>query len=267
MNKGRWIFVVLLVALPLGALPPIAISEEVEIENVLLVTLDGLRWQELFGGAESRLIHKEIGKVKDVDAIRKKFWHEDPIERRKLLMPRFWRLILQQGQLFGSPDHESSAVVKNKKNFSYPGYNELLSGAVDLTIDSNDKKYNENVTVLEWLNRMPEFKGKIAAFCSWDVFPFIINDKRSGVYVDAGWQPLEIFETDEARNAYRLMEQQLPRYWPNVRYDAFTHRGALEYLKVKFPRVSYTWRSAKPMTGLTTVDTICISNLPRRAIK
>ena len=44
------------------------------------------------------------------------------------------------------------ARVTNGHNFSYPGYNELLSGRADPRIDSNDKKPNPNVTVLEWLD-------------------------------------------------------------------------------------------------------------------
>lgn len=215
------------------------LAQDATIDNVILVTLDGLRWQELFSGAESKLIDKDIGKVRDVGGIRKKFWHKDPVQRRKLLMPRFWQMIENEGQVFGSPDHDSTTSVKNKLHFSYPGYNELLCGCPDPKIISNSKTYNKNVTVLEWLNQMPEFKDRVAAFCSWDVFPFIINDKRSGVYVNAGWQRLEIFENDAALKSYSMMESQLPRYWNNVRYDAFTYRGAVEYLKVIKPRVLY----------------------------
>ena len=44
--------------------------------------------------------------------------------------------------------------------FSYPGYNETLSGAADPRVDSNDKVPNPNVTVLEWLNGRPGFKAR-----------------------------------------------------------------------------------------------------------
>jgi hypothetical protein len=39
-------------------------------------------------------------------------------------------------------------AVTNGKKFSYPGYNEILTGSGDPRIDSNDKKPNRNVTVL-----------------------------------------------------------------------------------------------------------------------
>ena len=61
----------------------------------------------------------------------------------------------------------SVAKVTNGLNFSYPGYNETFCGFPDPRMDSNDKRANPNVTVLEWLHRMPSFRGRIAAFTSW----------------------------------------------------------------------------------------------------
>ena len=37
--------------------------------------------------------------------------------------------------------------MTNGKKCSYPGYNEIFTGAPDPRIDSNDKKPNPNVTV------------------------------------------------------------------------------------------------------------------------
>jgi arylsulfatase A-like enzyme len=70
------------------------------------------------------------------------------------------------------------------------------------------------------------------------VFPFIINDRRSRVYVNAGWAPLEY--GDEATIAeLNAIARDLPRNWAGVRYDAITFRGALEHLKAEKPRVLY----------------------------
>ena len=38
-------------------------------ENVILFMTDGLRWQEVFGGAEKILLDKENGGVEDVEAL------------------------------------------------------------------------------------------------------------------------------------------------------------------------------------------------------
>ncbi len=68
----------------------------------------------------------------------------------------------------------------------------LLTGkADDERINSNDKMNNPNVTILEKLNKSAAYEGKVAAFGSWDVFPYIINEHRSGVPVNSGFEKAE----------------------------------------------------------------------------
>jgi hypothetical protein len=218
-----------------------------ESQNVVLVTIDGLRWQEVFGGADERLISDDGG-VKDVPAAKQRFLRENRKANRETLMPFFWSVIAAQGVVYGDPEHRSTAVLSNTLHFSYPGYSELLTGFFDPRIDSNAKKYNENITVLEWFNQKPEFNGRVAAFCSWDVFPYIINDRRSGVVVNAGWQPTATLldPNDEAVAAARQqlvqldqLAEQVPRVWPGVRFDYFTFKAAETYFKAMRPRVLY----------------------------
>lgn len=208
-------------------------------ENVLLITFDGLRWQELFSGADESFIDAEFGGVKDVDGTRERFWRSTPEERRCELLPFFWSTVAVEGRIYGDPDRDCTARVSNGRNFSYPGYNELLAGFADERIDSNAKRNNENVTVLEWLHGLERFRGRVAAFCCWDVFPFIINEQRSGIPVNAGWQPLALGGTPPELAALDAISHEIPRMWPGERYDYFTFRGALEHLCSHKPRVMY----------------------------
>jgi hypothetical protein len=214
-------------------------AADAQTENVILVTLDGLRWQEVFQGADERLLNRESGGVRDVAAMRQRFWAETSVERRTRLMPFFWETIAVRGQVFGDPEQRSAARVTNGRYFSYPGYNELLSGHADPRIDSNDKRPNDNVTVLEWLHRQPQYHGRIAAFTSWDVFPYILNAQRSGMYVNAGWQDLEVADDAVRVGQLNRLGRELPHYWDGVRYDVFTMEGALAYLRQRLPRVLY----------------------------
>ncbi len=215
--------------------------------NVILITVDGLRWQEVFGGSDLSLMEKEAGGVKDVPALKERFHRSTPEESRSVLMPFFWGTLAQQGIIFGNPEHESKAVVTNGRNFSYPGYSEILCGFADPAIDSNAKKNNSNVTVLEWIGQKPGFENSVAAFCSWDVFPFIINETRSGIPVNAGWEPLATdttlqlqgTETEKALRALDEISSEIPRYFPEVRYDFVTFRATEEYVRVKKPRLLY----------------------------
>ena len=45
-------------------------------ENVFLIISDGLRWQEVFNGADEVLMDPANGGVKNTNALRKAFWRE-----------------------------------------------------------------------------------------------------------------------------------------------------------------------------------------------
>lgn len=210
-----------------------------QTQNVILVTIDGLRWQEVFRGAEERLISESDGGVKDVKATTEAFWRSDLEDRRRTLMPFVWDVIAREGQLLGNRDRGSQARVLNNQHFSYPGYQEVLCGYPDERVTSNDKIPNANITVLEWLSRRPEIGPRVAIFGSWDTFPAIINDQRSGLPINAGWQPLEVARDPQTLVEINRLVSELPRMWAGVRFDAITAWGAREYFLVKHPRLLY----------------------------
>jgi len=210
-----------------------------QTENIFIITFDGLRWQELFTGADSLLID-DSGYVKNPEKLIGQFWHEDPLKRREMLMPFFWNTIATQGQLYGNRKHGNKVDCTNKMWFSYPGYNEILCGfADDEQINSNKKIPNPNATVLEYFNRQANLKGKVAAFCSWDVFPFIINEERSGVPVNAGFDRAAGSGLTDKEVLLNALITQIRGPWGSVRLDPFTHHYAMEYILKNKPRVVY----------------------------
>jgi len=207
-------------------------------QNVVLVTFDGFRWQEVFTGADSSLM-KQQKVLKDENSM-EKYWRPETTDRRKILLPFLWNTVSTQGQIHGNRIGGSNVNVTNKQWFSYPGYQEILAGfADDVTITSNDKFYNPNETVLEFINKMPGFNGKVAAFTSWDVFPFIINDERSGILVSAGEVPATTTPLTEREVLLNQLMPATPNMIHEVRLDAFTFYYGLEYMKKSKPRVLY----------------------------
>ena len=87
-------------------------------QRVIFVTVDGYRWQEVFSGADSLLIGNN-------EQLKKNYWKTTPEERRALLMPFTWSKIAHDGLLIGNRWKGCRMQVKNKMQFSYPGYNEL----------------------------------------------------------------------------------------------------------------------------------------------
>src|SRR5450755_3129865 len=145
-----------------------SLSQPLKTRNVVLIVADGLRWQEIFTGAEEDLMNDKVGGIwAKPEALRKDFWREDAQQRRETLFPFLWGTVAKQGQIFGDRNKGSDAHVSNGQAFSYPGYNEMLTGHPDPKIDSNEFGPNPNVTVFEWLNNMPEFRGKVAVYGTW----------------------------------------------------------------------------------------------------
>lgn len=212
-----------------------------KVDNVVLITLDGLRWQELFGGAaDSMLVNKDLLKYKYLnDSLQKKFLHKSKIKNRASLMPFFWNTIAKEGVIYGNRWEKNKVNLTNRFWFSYPGYNEILTGFSDPEVDSNKKKYNKNKTILEILNENPEYAGRVAAFGSWDVFPYIINDKRSKVPVNAGFRKAEGELLTTTEQLLNKMQDEVSGPWDGVRLDAFTHNYMIEYMKKNHPRVVY----------------------------
>ena len=208
---------------------------QTKTENIVLVTIDGLRWQEIFGGADSTLL-KNKNYTKNLEGTSASFWNDNLDTRRNMLFPFLWKVVSQNGQIHGNRNAGSKVNVANPYQFSYPGYNEMLTGFPDITVNSNDKVMNKNTNVLEFINQQKSFKGKVAVFSTWDVFPYIVNEPRSGVYVNADVDTLKF---DNA-NLKLINDMQFLTPRPiDVRPDVITYMAAREYFKAYHPKVLY----------------------------
>ncbi len=208
-------------------------------KNIVIVTLDGLRWQEVFKGADSVLANrKEYNN--EAEGINKRFIAQTPDERRKKLLPFFWSTLTENGQIYGNRDLGNRAEVSNTYKFSYPGYSELFTGYADTAVNSNDKVYNPNTNVLEYLNKQKGFQGKVIAFTSWDVFPYILNDKRSGFIVNSGVSNLKLDGMSDRLKLLNELQHQSPGFVSeDMRLDAITYQFGKQYMIDHKPRVLY----------------------------
>ncbi|MEO6134940.1 MAG: alkaline phosphatase family protein [Ginsengibacter sp.] len=210
-------------------------SAQLKTENLVIVTLDGMRWEEVFGGADSALL-KNKNFTRDSAGSSSKFWDENIAVRRKKLFPFLWSTVATKGQLYGNHWVGNNVNNANRYKFSYPGYNEIFTGYPDTLVNSNDKIANKNINVLEFMNQQKGYKGKVAAFSSWDVFPYILNKERSGIYVNSDTDSLP-YSTDK----FKLMAdiQSLTTRPLGVRPDVLTYFSAKEYMKEMKPKVLY----------------------------
>lgn len=232
---------VLLTAVIFGGLvsPASALAQELKTQNVFLITTDGLRWQEVFSGADEQLLNKPDGGIDNVDQIKAAYWRETPEERRKALLPFFWTTIAKEGQIFGNQDKGSIVQITNTMKFSYPGYNEILTGFADPAITSNNKIPNQNMTVLEWLHRKPAFDGKVAAYSGWDVTPFIINRERCEFPVMGGWEPVPDPEPNDVQKMINELIADTTPHHPSELTDSILYQAARAHIIRHQPRVMF----------------------------
>jgi hypothetical protein len=156
-----------------------------------------------------------------------------------VLLPFIWGTVAKQGQLWGNRDKGSEVRVFNGHNFSYPGYNELLTGYADLKIDSNDKILNANTNVFEWLNTRPAFQGRVAAAVNWDVLAWILNAPRGGFPVWSAWAVPEGTRRLDVPEALSEMAERSRTVWPNVILDTFVGYAAKHAVRTVKPRAMY----------------------------
>lgn len=210
-------------------------------ERAILVSLDGVRCQEMFQGLDPEVwqAQNEGKDIKTTD-LYQKLWAETPEERRLKLMPFFWGVLMKEhGAIVGNRFNGSVMKLTNRHRFSYPGYSEMLTGqANDAVIKSNDKIQNPTPTVLDFLRdelKLP--RERVAAFASWDVFNWIVTSRAGSLVANSGFQAYE--HPDPEIRKLSDLQFHTPTPWNSVRHDIYTFRFAMAHLKTHRPPVLY----------------------------
>jgi hypothetical protein len=215
-------------------------QEHAKTKNVVVILIDGYRWQELFKGAEFDLLNNKKYNAGDSLHRMKKYWSDDLIERRKKLMPFTWNHIAENGQLYGNRDLGNKVNVANPYWVSYPGRAEVLSGFVDTAINSNEYPNNPNMNVLAFLNKQKGFTDKVVTFACWDATGRCINPEKFGLIVNVPWQDIKGDHLTEAEELANEMQHFFPKVFGyEERLDASVYALAKAYIKAKHPKVTY----------------------------
>jgi hypothetical protein len=210
--------------------------------HVVLITLDGVRTEEIFGGLDEAVLRSTMtdSRIEETDAWRR-YWAPTPQERRRRLMPFFWGTLMREhGAIAGNRSIGSTSKVKNRHRFSYPGYAEILTGvAHDERIASNDNVRNPFVTVLEFARTKLQLPPTaVATFGSWETFRWIVQHEDGATTVNAGMQAYDLVDREDVRtlSAFQFLTQPP---WSGARFDAYTLRFARAHLEQFRPRVLY----------------------------
>ena len=204
-------------------------------ERVVIVTIDGMRWQEIFGGMDQKLLNSEKY-THEPEELVKAYQNDDKKIERAKLFPFLWNTIAKDGQIYGNRDEKNFVNIANTAKFSYPGYNELFTGYPDPNIVDNKEVYNPNENVFEFIQKQKGYAKQVAVFATWNKFHYILNDKRNGLLVNTTG---DAFKFKGAQ--FKLLDdlQFLSTQPIGYRPDIFTYGAAREYLKTFKPKVLY----------------------------
>jgi hypothetical protein len=208
--------------------------------NLIIITTDGFRWQEVFNGMNFDIANQSKFNHGDSSYIYKKYGANTISERQKLLMPFFWNTVTSQGQLYGNRNKENKVDVANPYWFSYPGYNEIFTGYPDTAINSNEYPPNPHSNVLAFLNKQKPYQGKVVAFGAWDAYDRILNESVSGFPVINGFESFSSILKDATTDLLSSLLKDSYKPFKEVEcLDVFTHYQAMHYLKTKQPKAMY----------------------------
>jgi len=221
----------LLLSVPVAArdAAPKAVARTPQAPNRLIfVTVDGVRWQEIFHGADPRIVD-DLRRTPMPERIRKDYLSAG--KPADALTPFLHELEGKEGLLLGNRDKNYCMRVGNRYWFSYPGYNEMLTGKTDSWANTNDAVVNPDITFLEWVNHMPAYAGKVRAYATWDNFRNILNEKRSQIAVNDPQLALPATVPGGDARTFALALQSIRTEDPSVLFvgfgetDEYAHEG------------------------------------------
>lgn len=218
----------------------VAFGQRTKTKNIVFISIDGYRWEEIFQGADSSLLKIKKYHEQDSTSIAHKYWAATPDERREKLMPFFWNVIAKQGQLYGNRDLGNNVNVKNKYWFSYPGRSETICGYYDPAVNSNSYPDNPNENVLEFINKQKGYENKVVTIAGWDAVAKVVNRNRNHMPLINPFENVEGKNLTEAQKLANEIQNYLPNYFgTSVRWDMGTYAIAKTYIAANHPKFTY----------------------------
>lgn len=212
---------------------------EMHTRNVVLVTLDGVRVQELFSGLDPAIAeHAAADEYSDIELARERYWRDTPRARREALMPNFWTRLVPMGVVYGNAQAGSRVTVENAVKWSSPGYAELLTGKPQPDILDNTLVRYPHVTVLEHVRESLALDfHEVAQFGSWDGFRMIAASRDDAFLMNGAYDALPERLSSPEMDELVALRRQVMGLWEESSNDVLTMQLATAYLERHEPRL------------------------------
>jgi hypothetical protein len=218
-----------------------AFSQELKTENVILVTLDGVRTEEIFGGLQDDIANQSAKQVySEIEYSRERYDAETAAERRALLMPFFWGELAAGGMLFGNTSRDSHMLVENPVKWSSPGYAEMLTGGPQVDVKDNSFVRYPHVTVLEFVaDTLQLDQSQVAQIGSWSGFPYLAARSPDVFVMNGGYDAFPAAFSSPAIDELVTLRRDVMELWEESSNDGMTYRIARTYLFEHRPRLMW----------------------------
>lgn len=208
-------------------------------ENVIIITLDGMRWQEIFGGIDSSIVLDNSFNQKKSQELFEKYAGKTKTESRQKLMPNFWNIFSKNGQIYGNRTYQNEIAVSNPYKISFPGYSEIFCGKVDTNIKTNAFSPNPNDNLLQKLNETKLFRNRVAIFGAWAAFYTIFDINRTKLPISNAFKYAIPNPNEKENYIQKMTNESFKPFGENECLDVFTHYQAMEYLKSRKPKALF----------------------------
>ena len=199
-----------------------------EDRAVVLVAVDGARWQEVFYGVD-RVQAREAGLA------------EADIVRADELMPNLQKLARERGVMLGV----GAPVVATGPNYvSMPGYTEIFTGRAPVRCQDNACPPQSEPTIFDEVRRVSERNTDVAVIASWEGIGRVAAARPSSLIVSTGRHGGTNREKIGVDARARVLFDEAERADPapgeqDFRPDRYTEKLALSYLEASRPRMLF----------------------------
>jgi hypothetical protein len=186
-------------------------AETSKIERVIYITLDGVRWQDIY--------------------------------QTQHYFPKLWEKYAKQLTFYGAPNTDTTMEVASIP-LSLPSYQSQMSGAIQPCSDNKCGRIQVETLPEYLMTQLHLSKKDVVVFSSWPKIANAIEKNAGTIYNNAGNIPVTDPETKQADSSMAMLnhaqEMDHPGYKPN-RYDKYTFSQALHYFQQVKPR--FMWIS------------------------
>lgn len=184
-------------------------------DRVIVVTLDGVRWQDVFEGSSPA-------------------FSGEPSVPPEALMPRTLQLVATHGMALGATRDGCRTVhTAGASDVSLPGYIEIFTGHPSGCLDNNCDGATE--TVFDEASRAGA--AGVASIGSWEVLAKAVSGGGTGVFISAGRNWPDAVPATAGLGELVAVGKSADPYPGHGKYrpDAATAAIALEYYRVAKP--------------------------------